>query len=114
VGVESGLRPKPDSEWETIVSADEGRIFHRRGPPIPRMRSITSIDSRPNEQFAAAAVSEVIDSRNRIEANVDVPDGDRPALMMFSRPFFPGYEARIGGTKLSVESYRGLFPVVTV
>jgi uncharacterized membrane protein YfhO len=78
------------------------------------VRSITSINSRPGEQFAIATVSQINNSRNRVEANVDVPNGERPALLTFSRPYFRGYEARLGNRKLAVTSYRGLFPIVEV
>jgi uncharacterized membrane protein YfhO len=46
--------------------------------------------------------------------DVDVPNGDHPALITFSRPYFRGYEARLGNRKLVVTSYRGLFPIVAV
>ena len=106
--------PQPGSEWQLVVSTDEGRVFHRRGAPLARVRSVTSIDSRPNEQFVSATISRINDSRNRVELDVDVPSGDRPALLTFSRPYFRGYEARLGNQKLPVSSYRGLFPVVEV
>jgi hypothetical protein len=112
VAREADIFPKPASEWELITAADEGRVFHRRGAPFARVRSVTSIDSRPNEQFVAATISRVNDSRNRVELDVDVPSGDRPALLTFSRPYFRGYEARLGNQELAVSSYRGLFPVV--
>jgi hypothetical protein len=114
VAREINLVPQPSSEWQLVVSTDEGTVFHRRGAPFARMRSITSIDSRPGEQFATATVSRINDSRNRVEADVDVPNGDRPALLSFSRPYFRGYEAWLGNQKLSVTSYRGLFPIVEV
>ena len=47
-------------------------------------------------------------------ADVDVPDGGASALLTFSRPFFRGYEARLGQQKLRVDSYRHLFPIVEV
>jgi uncharacterized membrane protein YfhO len=47
-----------------------------------------------------------------VEVDVDIPDGDRPALLTFSRPYFRGYESRLGNQKLAVTSYRGLFPMV--
>jgi hypothetical protein len=114
VARELDVTPQPASEWESVLTTDEGRVFHRAGAPLARVRSITSIDLRPGEQFAAAAVSRIIDSRNRVEADVDVPKGDRPALLTFSRPYFRGYEARLGDRKLGVTSYRGLFPIVEV
>jgi hypothetical protein len=114
VARELDLTPQPSSEWEPVVSTDEGRAFHRRGPPFARVRSLPSIDSRPSEQFAQATVSRINNSRNRVEADVDVPNGDGPALITFSRPYFRGYKAQLGNRKLSVTSYRGLFPVVEV
>jgi hypothetical protein len=114
VAREVDIAPQPGSEWEELVTTDEGRVFHRRGAPFARVRSITSIDSRPAEQFATATVSRINDSRNRLEADVDVPNGDRPALLAFSRPFFRGYEARLGNRKLTVTSYRVLFPIVEI
>src|SRR5262249_43252022 len=114
VARELDFTPQPASEWEAVLTTDEGRVFHRRGAPFARVRSITSIDSRPGEQFASATVSRIDNSRNRVAADVDVPDGDRPALVTFSRPYFRGYEARLGHQKLAVTSYRGLFPMVEV
>jgi len=47
-----------------------------------------------------------------VEVDVGVPSDGRPALLTFSRPFFRGYEARLGDKKLAVDSYRGLIAVV--
>ena len=114
VAREVDLKPQPSSEWELVVSTDEGNVFHRYSAPFPRVRSVSSIDSRPNEQFALATISQVVDSRNFVNAEIDVPAGDRPALLTFSRPYFRGYRAQIGNQKLDVTSYRGLFPVLEV
>jgi hypothetical protein len=114
VARELDITPEPASEWESVVTTDEGRVFHRIGAPFARVRSISSIDSRPGEQFTTATISRINDSQNRVEADVDVPDGDRPALLTFSRPYFRGYEARLADRKLAVASYRGLFPIVEV
>ena len=114
VAREVNLAPQPATEWELVVSTDEGNVFHRRGAPFARVRSVTSIDSRPNEQFVPANIANVDDSRNRVQADVDVPNGKRSALLTFSRPYFRGYEARIRSQKFAVTSYRGLLPVVEV
>ena len=114
VAGELDLTPQPASEWELVVSTDEGRVFHRRGASLARVRSVTSIDSRPNQQFVSATISKITDSRNWIETDVDVPNRDQPALLTFSRPYFRGYKARLGNQKLAVTSYRGLFPIVEV
>ena len=114
VARELDLTPQPSSEWELVVSTDEGRVFHRRGAAFTRVRSLTSIDSRANEEFVSATISNISDSQNCVEAYVQVPSGNRPALFTFSRPYFRGYEARLGNQKLAVSSYRGLFPIVEV
>jgi hypothetical protein len=114
VARELDLAPQPSSEWDLAVSTDEGRVFHRRGVPFARVRSIASLDSRPGEQFATATISRINNLRNRVEAEVDVPNGDRPALLAFSRPYFRGYQAWLGDRKLPVTSYRGLFPIVDI
>src|SRR6266513_3199969 len=114
VARELDLTPQPTSEWEAVLTTDEGRVFHRRGAPFARVRSISSIDSRPGEQFVIATVSRINNSRNRVEADIDVSNGNRPALLTFSRPFFRGYKAKIGNQKLAVTSYRGLFPTVEI
>jgi hypothetical protein len=114
VAWEADVDPKPEPEWQRVASTDEGRVFHRVGAPLPRVRSVTSIDSRPNESFAPATISRINDSRNHVEIDVDVPSSGRPALLAFSRPYFRGYQARLGNQKLAVISYRGLFPVIEV
>src|SRR6516165_1320557 len=114
VAREVNLAPQPTTEWELVVSTDEGNVFHRRGAPFARVRSVTSIDSRPNEQFVVATITKINDSRNFVEADIDVPAGDRSALLTFSRPHFRGYKARIGDQKLAITSYRELFPILEV
>jgi hypothetical protein len=106
--------PQPPSEWQLAVVTGEGRVFYRKGTPLPIVRSITSIRSRPNEEFVSAAISRIADSRNRVEVDVDVPGGEHPALLSFSRPYFRGYEARLDARKLLVNFHRGLFPIVEV
>jgi hypothetical protein len=112
VAVEIGVDPEPGSEWDRVLSTEEGHVFHRRTGPFQRVRSVPSIDSRPNEQFAVANISQINDSRNRVEADVTVSDGNRPVLLTFSRPFFPGYRATLNGKEVKVSSYRGLIPLI--
>ena len=114
VAWDSGLDPALGPDWEFVASTKEGALYHRIGPPFARVRSVTSIDSRPSEQFTAATVSEIDNSRNHVTINVDVPNDGPPALLTFSRPYFRGYEARLGTQQLQVDSYRGLFPIVEV
>jgi hypothetical protein len=104
----------PPPEWQFVFANEEGRVFHRTGGPLARVRSVNWIDSLPNQEFASATISRIDDSRQRVAVDVDVPHGDKPALLKFSRPYFCGYIAGIGETKLAVDSYRGLIPIVKV
>src|SRR6266513_236519 len=70
VAQEVSITPQPSSEWELVVSTDEGRVFHRRRAPFSRVRSVTSIDSRPNDQFVLATISQVNESRNFVNADI--------------------------------------------
>jgi hypothetical protein len=114
VANEDAIDPQPETEWELEAATGEGRVFHRRGGPFPSMRSVTAIDSRPNEQFVSGEISRIVNGRNRLEADVAVPADARPALLTFSRPFFNGYQAKIGDRSLKINSYRGLIPVIEI
>jgi hypothetical protein len=115
VASEVATNPQPDTEWELAVTTKEGRVFHRR-EPAPVVRSVTALDSRPNEQFTPAEISQIDDHRNQLEANVTVPPTGHSALLIFSRPFFSGYQAWLGdrSLKLKVNSYRGLIPTIEI
>ena len=106
--------PQPASEWDLVFSNDEGRVFHRRGSRFERVRSVSSLDSKTGERFSLAMVSRINDSRNEVAADVEVPEGGNPAVLVFSRPYFRGYQASINGKKLPVESADGLIPIVRV
>ncbi len=101
-------------EWQLVFANDEGRVFHRAGEPLATVRSVDRIESFPGQEFVRAEISHIDDSRNRVSANVEVPRGDKPALLKFSRPYFPGYVAQIDETKLTVDSDGGLVPIVKV
>jgi hypothetical protein len=111
VASEMGLTPPADN-WELAYSSAEGVVYHRRGPPWPRVRSVTSIGSRPNEKFVTAEISRIVNGRDWFQADLVVPAGGAPGLLTVSRPFFDGYQARIGDRILKVDSYRGLIPVI--
>jgi hypothetical protein len=101
--------PQPAGEWELATENDEGRIFYRRGPAMPIVRSVNSLGKN-----SIAKITDIVARRNWVSASLAAPDGDRPALIAFSRPFFPGYRARIDGRDLAVSSMRNLIPLVEV
>src|SRR5205807_6492943 len=64
VAWDSGIDPALGPDWEFVTSTEEAAVYHRVGPPLERVRSVESIDSRPEAKFSPAAVSEIKDSRN--------------------------------------------------
>lgn len=112
ISKEVEFNPEPANEWNSVTSTEEGRVFHRRGAPLARVRSVSSLQSYPDAAFTVATVTNIEESRNRVAADVEVPEGDKAALITFSRPYFEGYTASLGGTKVPVRSDRGLYPVV--
>ena len=132
VSDELQIAPQPADEWVLDVWTDEGRAYHRRGGPLPVVRAVPWLELEfadsdtmaapmalheeraKTVQFAEARVTLRENSRHSVVADVEVPPGDRSALLAFSRPFFRGYNASIDGRKLSVTSYRGLLPMVEV
>ena len=104
----------PSSTWQLKFSSTDGRVFHRNGEPLGRVRSVEWIDTLPEKEFVVARISGIDDSRNHISLDVDVPAGDKNALLTLSRPYFGGYHAKIGSQALRVDSYRGLFPTIEI
>src|SRR5213080_2193524 len=109
VAREFNFTPQPAGEWELATEADEGRVFHRRGQPIPMVRSVNF-----SGKNSLAKITDIVAGRNWVSASVVAPDGDRPALIAVSRPFFPGYRAQIDRRNLAVFSERNLIPLIDV
>jgi hypothetical protein len=109
VAREFDFTPQPAAEWELATEADEGRIFHRRGQPMPMVRSVNF-----SGKNSIAKITDIVAGRNWVSASVIAPDGDRPALIAISRPFFPGYRALIDRRNLVVFSERNLIPLIDI
>jgi hypothetical protein len=106
---EFDFSPRPASEWENVVTNEEARVYHRRGGPIPIVRS-----SDWDGNHAIADVHGIVDSRNSVSASVVVPAGEKSALFTFARPYFRGYRAWLDGRPMEVQSFRNLIPVVEI
>ncbi len=101
VAREIALAPKPAAAWKLVHEDAEGRVYHRVGGPIPRVRALRG----------QATVRLLEDSRQKVVADVIAPAG---ATLIFSRPFFDGYQATLEGKKIAVNAYRGWAPEVTI
>src|SRR3989440_9166985 len=75
VAWDSGIDPALGSDWEFVASTDEAAVYHRAGPPLERVRSVESLDSRPEMKFVPALISQVVESRNRVTLRIDVLEG---------------------------------------
>jgi hypothetical protein len=109
VAKEFNFAPQPAGEWQLVAENDEGRVFHRQGKPMVVVRSVNFFGKN-----SIARISDIAAGRNCVSVSVDVPAEERAALIAFSRPFFPGYRARINNSKLAVFSERNLIPLVEV
>ena len=94
-------------EWEIVQQWTDGYVYHRR-------ERLEHVRARVAEGFASAAVKIVENSRHRVIADVTPADATRPVTVLFSRPFFPGYQARLDGAVLPVSAVRGLIPSVEI
>lgn len=121
-----------------------GVVLHRRGRPSAHVRSIDEATTYPStsdaldrlslrapgefpvalvasatrsvgpEHFARADVQLVREERRRSTVSVSVPAGGRPALVVFARPWLPGWRARLNGENLAAEPVTMLMPGVVV
>lgn len=111
VAREWAIAPRPETEWELVHTSEEGRVYHRRSAPFPTIRVAAWPNDSSNSRVTVRAVE---DSRNRAVAEVDVPSGDSPAQVTFSRPYFRGYRAHLNGQALKVGAFRNMIPLVEV
>ena len=95
------------ADWQIAERWSDGYVYHRR-ERLPHVRA------HAGEQISAADVRVVQNTRHRVIAEVTASDASRPVLLLFSRPFFRGYEARIDGEAVPVSAYRGLIPQVEI
>ena len=95
------------ANWESVYSSWEGEVFHRE-VPLPHVRAL------PDDQFSGAGVRIIENTRHRVIAEITPAEADKPTRLIFSRPYFPGYQAKLNGTALPVSSLQGLAPVVAI
>lgn len=103
--------PEARAEWEEVFRSDEGTVYHRHGGPMPDVTTWKSREPGAPEDLATVDLDVRENSRNRVV--VSVPASlDRPVLIAFRRPYYPGYRATLDGREIPVGSYRGLLPTV--
>jgi hypothetical protein len=131
-----------ENGWREVARVQDGRVFHRNGPASPRVRAIAEADliadrfeagrrlthhgsepvplvllapasaSPARVRFAPARVNLVEDGRNGAVAEVASAPGKDDILVVFARPWFPGYRATCNGQPVPVEVFDLIMPAV--
>ncbi|HEY6882043.1 MAG TPA: hypothetical protein VI299_28635, partial [Polyangiales bacterium] len=129
--------------WRRVARVPQGEVLHRatRSPRVRAIREALAVptlsaamdvlvqrspahtpsvlvdkrlpDAQP-QSFAEAEVTLTSEQRLKSVAEVAVPAGGDPALVVFARPWLPGWKARLGDQKLRVVRYDGFLPGVIV
>ena len=106
--------------WNLVKRLPLGTVFHRSGPPLPRVRSLTDVvlvnsdnQERVSEpSLSVATIRDVAETRLSVRCQVENPDPRRCALIAFSRAYYPGYRAYLNGAEVPVETLNVLQPAV--
>jgi hypothetical protein len=128
--------------WEEVAQVHGGIVFHRKGTRSPRVRAVSQAEmiadpiaakqrltgrsggpvplilqgepaseKRETAPFVPVAVTTVADERNAVVVDVAArTEGE--TLIVFSRPWFPGYRATIDGKPVPVELVDLMLPAV--
>ncbi len=91
----------PEDIWQRQRS--ELPILERRGETAPG-----------KVRFGSARLETVENERLRVTVDVDATGADRPVLVSFARPWFPGYRASVDGAAAEVMRLDSLMPAVEV
>jgi hypothetical protein len=130
--------------WRQVEEIPEGAVYHRLGRPsarvysVPRVRVARDRDeaarllgrreqakvpwvllvaerrSAPEMAFATPRLGALEESRLSAAVAVRNPDARREALVVFARPWYPGYVATLDGEPLPVERFNLFLPAVRV
>ena len=93
----------PQDEWQLVQNTNEGLVFHRRGRAAdqPTASLLTAIPAGTSELTRLPlAVS------CRHEMAIEIPSVDRPSLLIFHRPWYPGWQAHLNDQPLPVVAHQ--------
>jgi hypothetical protein len=90
-----------------------GRLWHRaEGPaPVVLYRPGAPAGFR-TEHLATPKIEYLCEERNRAVARIGAAPEDRESVVVFSRPWFPGYRAWLDGKPVGVEVFALTMPAV--
>jgi hypothetical protein len=100
---------------EVLTVRDEvrRRLTEDRAGPVPLLLLGSPESTRGGAaSFAPARVTVVAETRNAVTADVEAADDGRETLLVFSRPWYPGYRATCAGGPVPVEDLDLTLPAV--
>jgi hypothetical protein len=126
--------------WRQVATVEEGVVLHRERGPSERARSLSTLEPVRRrsdliaqlqrsefapaplyrrgrgemETFAEAKLGELDEQRLSSRVQVGVPAGTEQALIVFARPWLPGWRASLNGRYLRVFAVNELMPAVRV
>ncbi|HVS37846.1 MAG TPA: hypothetical protein VMS17_19970 [Gemmataceae bacterium] len=102
-------RAEVATDWATVRNA----VWSHGMAPAPSMLLPGARPGPTGElHLAPADVTAVEERRNSMSANVKSAAGDGEVLVVFARPWFPGYRAVYNGKPVPVEVYDLMLPAV--
>ena len=134
------LRDVPFEEFEVFASTPGATVYHRRGASTPRVqvvrRAFLAAAEEPRRRerselplleapgrrvadpgpvdYGEAQVAALVEGRNKVRLSVDARGTDRPVLLSFARPWFPGYRAYVDRRRAELLKLDRLMPAVEV
>ena len=123
-----GRTPKVQTLPQALLTAPVDKVWQlpRSRWPLLEKPGLTAADSLPAggartetsgsevSEFGEAELKMVENSRHRVMVAVDASASDRPVVLSFARPWFPGYRAYLDGVPIVVARLDGLMPAVEV
>ncbi|NCA10701.1 hypothetical protein EBR56_02645 [bacterium] len=93
----------PEAKWEKVWSGEEADVYHRRGVSG---RSAAILDRDGPAAAAPSRTPLLVDGRHRVA--VELAAAGVPRLVVFPRPWYPGWRAALDGRPLSTTAYKNV------
>lgn len=93
----------PEAEWAKVWSGTEADVFHRRGVRVGSVAVLTpdAAGDQPPQRLPL-----LVDSRHH--AAIDLPAADSPRQVVFSRPWYAGWQASLDGRPIATTAYKSV------
>jgi len=99
----AGLGSLAAGEWDKVWSGDEADVYHRRGV-AGRSAAVVTRDAPADRPPARLPL--LADSRHRAAIDLPAAEGDR--LVVFPRPWYPGWQAMLDSQPLVTTAYKNV------